>query len=93
MKLNEITWLSLESFEQSVSAFVAGALSSTTRFNRGVVIAAREAGFAADLPDWAQKDGPLDEGTLGLDKRDAVLSLAAEILVHVSAAKAPPDPN
>lgn len=90
MKLKEVTWLSLESFEGAVQQYVG---HGVTRFNRGVVIAARDAGFATALPDWAQEGGALDKGELGLDKRDEVLTMAAEIIEHVNTAKAPPDPN
>jgi hypothetical protein len=90
MKLKEVTWGALEEFEATTMGYTG---SGVTRFNRGVVIAARDAGIAEDLPDWAQDNGPLDRAELDLGKRDEVLTMATEIIEHVQAAKAPADPN
>lgn len=90
MRLEEVTWEALETFEARATEFVG---KSVTRYYRGIVIAARDAGIALDLPDWAQEGGDLDKGTLGLGKRDEVLTLAVEIVKHINTAKEGPDPN
>lgn len=81
MKLKDVTQRALEAYEEHLIDERNEGLS-VARFNRIVIEAAREAGFAEDLPDDLLACKPYE-----------VAELTQEILSHVAAAKAPPDPN
>ena len=83
MKLIPITQGMLEKYEDAkVQALQDADKMSVTHYNRLLIEFAIEAGFALDAPRNLTELYPPE-----------VAKLTEEIIAHVNAAKAPPDPN
>jgi hypothetical protein len=84
MKLLPVTQRGLECYEERryEESQAAEEQHSTARFNRCLLTAARAAGFAAELPEDLTDLLPWQ-----------VEDYSKQIIAHVAAAKAPPDPN
>lgn len=85
MKLIEVTQRMLEAYDTrlvEVRQSDAFDVMPVSRFNRIVIEAARDAGIATALPDDLLDCKPSE-----------VVALTQEIVAHIDAAKAPPDPN
>ncbi len=94
MKLNEVTYNSLEKYEELIVAYAGGLLNSVSRYRRAVIQAARDAEIAEDLPEWCVGEkSALDTGRNLLRHREQVIDMSSQIIQHVNAAKAPTDPN
>ena len=87
MKLHEVTQRMLEKYEQALhdNAEKAEELHSVARYNRCIIESAIKTGMA-EMED----DFPTDLLDVPVWK---VQELSLEIVKHVAAAKAPPDPN
>ena len=85
MKLHEVTQRMLEAYDARLvevrqsDEFDAMPVS---RFNRVIIEAARDAGIADELPEELLDCAP-----------GQIIALTQEIVAHIGAAKAPPDPN
>ena len=83
MKLLPITQRMLEKYEDAKTAALQDSDGlSMVHYNRMLVDFAVEAGFALDVPKNLDELYPYE-----------VIKLTEEIVLHVAAAKAPPDPN
>lgn len=81
MKLNEVTQGALEAYEGILLGEGSDRMSAA-RFNRIVILAALDAGFAEDTPADLMACKPYE-----------IKEMTRDILAHIAAAKAPPDPN
>ena len=81
MKLHEITQRMLETYEDGLVSTETDGMS-VTHFNRLLIELAKTSGIAGELPD-----------DLGDCKPSEISAWTLEIVKHVAAAKAPPDPN
>ena len=84
MKLLPVTQRGLECYEERryEESQAAEEQHSVARFNRCLVTAARDAGFATELPEDLADLLPWE-----------IVEFSKQINAHVDAAKAPPDPN
>lgn len=84
MKLLPVTQRALERYEERrhEEAQAAEQQHSVARLNRCLLTAARDAEIATELPDDLLDLTPWQ-----------VETFAKELLAHIAAAKAPPDPN
>ena len=81
MKLHDVTQRMLEKYEDGLVATPTEGMS-VSHFNRLLIELARDAGIVDGLPD-----------DLGDCKPGDVIKWTSDIVKHVAAAKAPPDPN
>jgi len=81
MKLTDVTQGALEVYETHLLDERNDQLSAA-KFNRIIIEAAVDAGFAKDVPKDLKALAPYE-----------VRQMTTDIAAHVAAAKAPPDPN
>jgi len=81
MKLHEVTQRMLEKYEDGLVGTPTDGLS-VSHFNRLLIELARDAGIADGLPDDLEDCKPFE-----------IAQWTLEIVKHIAAAKAPPDPN
>jgi hypothetical protein len=84
MRLEPVTQRMLERYEEAryAEAQAAEEQHSVARFNRCILTAAHVAGIAVELPDDLADLLPWE-----------IEAYSKDVIEHIAAAKAPPDPN